>query len=298
MEVNSATATQTQSTTQTQTTTTSNNKVNEQSSSASFESEMKNAQKETDNKTKSEDKVAENKEQTKVSGKETEIKMDASKTENVKENLIAKNINEKFNEKRTKLNPEAEFDPAEILSVNIQNLIDTQNIISGKNELFNISITKDVDLSKNIGETLDYSNIEMTADDAKFFADIVQNNEGGIQNVMAEIQQAVNFGDEAVQKTATVSKALLDALQNTVKTGQAVRIDFGNDIAVVMRVSKDGSVMANFIPGDKAVENYLKNNIDFLRQRFEEEDIPYSQLSYSQHQQKEKRQQNKENRNE
>ena len=49
------------------------------------------------------------------------------------------------------------------------------------------------------------------------------------------------------------------------------------------------------------VEEYLKNNIGFLRQRFEEEDIPYSQLSYSQHQQQEKRQQqenNKENKHE
>ena len=41
-------------------------------------------------------------------------------------------------------------------------------------------------------------------------------------------------------------------------------------------------------------EEYLKNNISILRQRFDEEDIPYSQLSYSQHEQQE-RQQRREN---
>lgn len=295
MEVNSATATQAQPAAQTQTTTGANNKVNEQSSSASFENEMKNAQKESDSKTaKTEEKATENKEQTKTLATENEAKQEAHKSEKVKDLRYSKNIDENQLHMREK----TELNPADILSVNIQNLIDTQNIITGRNELFNVSITRDVDLTKNIAETLNYSNIEMSENDAKFFADIVQNNEAGIQNVMAEIQQAADFGDEAVQKSATVSKALLDALQNTVRTGQAVRIDFGKDIAVVMRVSKDGSVMANFIPGDKAVENYLKNNIDFLRQRFEEEDIPYSQLSYSQHQQKERRQQNKEDRNE
>lgn len=288
MDVSStATVSQTSQTTQTQTTTSANNKVSEQSNSTSFENEMKNASKETENKPEK----ATEKQEEKVSEQESALKAEKNdehkNLENVKENLLAKNVNEK-----------KELNPTDILSLNIQNLIETQNIISNKTEMFEVSIRTDFDLSKNIGETLNYSNIEMTENDAKFFADIVQNNAGGIQNIMAEIQQAGVFGDEAVQKSATVSKALLDALQNTVKTGQAVRIDFGNDIAVVMRVSKDGSIMANFIPGDKAVENYLKNNIDFLRGRFEEEDIPYSQLSYSQHQNRERRQQNKEDKNE
>ena len=140
----------------------------------------------------------------------------------------------------------------------------------------------------------------MNDNDALFFADVVKNNEIGIQNVVQDIQQAMEFGSESVQKAAMVSKTLLNALANTAKTGQAVRIDFGNDVAVVMRINKDGSIMANFIPGDKAVEEYLKNNIEILKQRFEEEDIKYSQLSYSNHQQKERKQQenNKENKHE
>ena len=251
-----------------------------------MDEEMKNAKKETEpQKKQTVDK------QEKKTDLHIEKNDEQKALNNVKENILAKNINENINEKK-------ELNPSDILTLNIQNLIDAQNVISGKNDVFEISIRTDVDLTKNIGETLDYQDIEMNEQDAIFFADVVQNNNGGIQNIVAEIQQAVITGDENVQKSATVSKALLDALQNTVKTGQAVRVDFGNDIAVIMRVSKDGSIMANFIPGDKAVENYLKNNIDFLRQRFDEEDIPYSQLSYSQHQNRERRQQNKEDKNE
>ena len=286
MDVSSATATAT-ATQNVNTQQTSANPKTENKNSASFDEEMKNAQKETE--TTKEQVNEKNKE--KVSEQNNTHKLeqqDEHKTlENIKENLLTKNINEK-----------KELNPADILSINIQNLIDAQNVISNKNEVFEVSIRTDIDLTKNISETINYSNIEMTENDAKFFADIVQNNAGGIQNIITEIQQASVLSDETVQKSATVSKALIDALQNTVKTGQAVRIDFGNDIAVVMRVSKDGSIMANFIPGDKAVENYLKNNIDFLKQRFEEEDIPYSQLSYSHQQNREHRQQNKEDKNE
>ena len=281
MDVSSATATV--STTQNvNTQSTSANPKTENNSTASFDEEMKNASNETPkDQGKQEEKVTEHKPEVKPENKDEHQQL-----ESIKENALTQNKDKK------------ELNPANILTLNIKNLIDTQNVISNKSDLFEVSIKTDVDLTKNIGETLNYQNVEMTENDAKFFADIVQNNAGGIQNIVTEIQHAAEFGDEAVQKTATVSKTLLNALQNTVKTGQAVRIDFGNDIAVVMRVSKDGSIMANFIPGDKAVENYLKNNIDFLRQRFEEEDIPYSQLSYSQQQNRERRQQNKEDRNE
>ena len=65
-------------------------------------------------------------------------------------------------------------------------------------------------------------------------------------------------------------------------------------------MNKDGSLAANFIPGDKAVEQYLKNNISFLKQRFDDQNLPYSELSYSnsRQQQQERRKNNKENSNE
>ena len=199
-----------------------------------------------------------------------------------------------------KAESEDKFNSVDLLSLNIQQLLDTQNQLNCRNEVIKGGVSTVQDLSGLVGQSLSMDVVEMNDNDALFFADVVKNNEIGIQNVVQDIQQAMEFGSESVQKAAMVSKTLLNALANTAKTGQAVRIDFGNDVAVVMRINKDGSIMANFIPGDKAVEEYLKNNIEILKQRFEEEDIKYSQRSYSNHQQKERKQQenNKENKHE
>ena len=86
---------------------------------------------------------------------------------------------------------------------------------------------------------------------------------------------------------------MMNLLSESIKTNQPFRIDFDKDISVIIKVNRDGSIMANFIPGDKAVEEYLKNNIGFLKQRFDEENLSYSQLSYSKHKQQEQQNKNK-----
>lgn len=87
----------------------------------------------------------------------------------------------------------------------------------------------------------------------------------------------------------------MDKLAESMKTNQPFRIDFDKDVSVIIKVNKDGSLAANFIPGDKAVEQYLRNNIASLRQRFDEQDLSYTQLSYSNsRQQQQQKRQNKE----
>ena len=86
--------------------------------------------------------------------------------------------------------------------------------------------------------------------------------------------------DASNYKGIEVSKTLSDMLLKIQNTKQAVRLDFDNNVTVVLRLSDDGKINAHFIPGDKAVEEYLKNNIPFLKQRFEEQNIPYANLSY------------------
>ena len=81
------------------------------------------------------------------------------------------------------------------------------------------------------------------------------------------------------------------------KNNKPFRIDFDKNISVIIKVNKDGSLSANFIPGDKAVEQYLRNNISTLKQRFDEENLAYSELSYSNSNKREQRQK-KENDNE
>ena len=85
----------------------------------------------------------------------------------------------------------------------------------------------------------------------------------------------------------------MDALSKARENNQPLRIDFDQNVSVILRVGRDGAISAQFIPGDKAVEQYLRNNIDALRNSFDEQDLPYSDLSYS-HSSKEQNQKRRE----
>ncbi len=143
---------------------------------------------------------------------------------------------------------------------------------------------------------VDYSSIQMSDGDAKFFADLVAKTDMSAASVAAEFEKQMQHGNiKMVQSTAKSSIALIEALKESSKNHQAFRIDFDKDISVIMQVDKGGKINANFIPGDKAVEAYLRNNIDFLRQRFDEENIAYGDLTYSQSRRQKQEQENKNN---
>lgn len=171
-----------------------------------------------------------------------------------------------------------------ILSQNIQNLLNTKDLMN----------------TINSSSTIDYDVINMSDSDANFFANLVQNTDMSMKSIASQISDAMVNNSENVQKNVQVSSVLMDKLSESMKTNQPFRIDFDKDVSVIIKVNKDGSLAANFIPGDKAVEQYLKNNISFLKQRFDDQNLPYSELSYSnsRQQQQERRKNNKENSNE
>ena len=172
-----------------------------------------------------------------------------------------------------------------LLTQNIQSLLDTKDLMA----------------TVNSASTFDYDVINMSDSDANFFANLVQNTDMSMKSISDSINQALmNNNAETVQKNVQVSSVLMDKLAESMKTSQPFRIDFDKDVSVIIKVNKDGSLAANFIPGDKAVEQYLRNNISSLRQRFDEQNLPYSELSYSNQnrQQQERRRNNKENSNE
>ena len=131
---------------------------------------------------------------------------------------------------------------------------------------------------------LDYTDgMFMSQSDAEFFINLAQRNDVSAQGVAAQAQMAFENGAELsqVQQNVKISETLLNAINTARENNQPLRIDFDNNVAVIMRFGKDGSFAANFIPGDKVVEQYLKNNIDSLKSAFDEKDIPYTDLSYS-----------------
>lgn len=125
--------------------------------------------------------------------------------------------------------------------------------------------------------------IAMTESDAQFFINLTQNNDISMQNISVQAQNMLNNGAEAVQvkQNVQISQTLLNALSVVKENNQPLRIDFDQNVSVILRIGKDGALSANFIPGDKAVEQYLRNNIETLKATFRENDLPYSDLSYS-----------------
>ncbi|MCM1339045.1 MAG: hypothetical protein NC191_05185 [Muribaculaceae bacterium] len=143
--------------------------------------------------------------------------------------------------------------------------------------------------------TLDFTNsVSVSASDAEFFIGLTQNNDVSMANITAQAQTMLNNGAEVaeVKQNIQISQTLLDAISKARENNQPLRIDFDQNVSVILRINKEGVVSANFIPGDSAVEQYLRNNISSLRASFEEQELPYSDLSYSNRgskQQKEKR---------
>lgn len=241
----------------------------------SFEDEMKTASKTEDTKETSKDdkKVSNDKKTQKDSNKEANKLAEEMKEPDdiVPNDVYSGGIN--FTD--YKYHNEGQS----LLSQNIQDLLNTKSLMS----------------TVNSATTFDYDVINMSDSDANFFANLVQNTDMSMKGIVSNINDQVADGAQNIQQNVQVSSVLMDKLAESMKTNQPFRIDFDKDVSVIIKVNKDGSLSANFIPGDKAVEQYLRNNISFLKQRFDEQNLSYSQLSYSNsRQQQQQRRQNKE----
>lgn len=224
-------------------------------------------------------------EETKVSEKKGEK---AEKTEQKQENTVKEenkeqpdqqNANQQNGHQQHHENQLLSEEIAQMLKINAGSKLGQVNSI--QNMTFTSEISKDVYTEK---PALDYSIISMSDDDAQFFANLVTKTDMSMHSIASEFQKSLDVSDvQNVHKTAKVSAALMEALSESMKTNKAFRIDFDKDVSVVMRVDKNGNLNANFIPGDKAVEAYLRNNISYLKQRFDEQDLPYNELTYSKH---------------
>ncbi len=120
---------------------------------------------------------------------------------------------------------------------------------------------------------------EITEEDAKFFLKIVEENK--IVQLPLVVSDILNnaITVEEVQKAGATNK-ITDALKTAIEKNKPVRFDFDNNITLVLRVDKEGKINAQFYPNDKIAEEYLKNNIPYLRTRFDEQKISYAQLDY------------------
>lgn len=159
------------------------------------------------------------------------------------------------------------------------------NVLSG--QLDNIN-------SENIGIDFNYDTLSMDFADALFFINltkegqfsITSTTDGNVENIIqTEIAQT-----SATQKSVEVTNKLTELIEKAQNTQKPVRISFDNDVSVILKIDKHGKLTAEFIPGSLEVENYLRNNIASLRQKFDEQNLPYNDLLYRQSDRNNKRQ--------
>lgn len=118
--------------------------------------------------------------------------------------------------------------------------------------------------------TANLSDIAMNEADVEVFTTLIQNGEANLNNL----------SPSAAQKSVHVSKTLADMLAKSMKNNQPLRINFDNNISVIIRVSRDGKISADFLPSSQVAEAYLKENLPLLRQKFEQNDIDYNELNH------------------
>ena len=164
------------------------------------------------------------------------------------------------------------------------NSTDTNILINSFNNTSKtINSSKILNWASELYETksaFNYNTMTMDRDDAIFFANLTQNIPALVSINNNEITLNVLNEVEEIQKPLNASKTLINIIENCYKTQQSARLDFDNNISVILKIDKAGKVSAEFIPSDKIAEQYLKNNIAFLRQTFDEENLPYTELSY------------------
>lgn len=252
-----------------------NSKTTDSSNKASTDSSFKEEMEKVVTKdNKKDSKVEDKKSDTKV---EKKLEAKVSKEEK-------KSSTKTDNNDYSKYGSMALLDAGSMLSNDIEKMLS----LNGINSLNAMTSTQSDNVyfqaNMNIFGENNSMKLSMTQSDAEFFIDLTQNKEINAQNITVQAQNMLNNGAEIseIKQNVQISQTLLDAINKARETNQPLRIDFDQNVSVILRIGKDGSIAANFIPGDKAVEQYLKNNIEQLKSNFAEKDLPYKELTYSQ----------------
>ena len=151
-----------------------------------------------------------------------------------------------------------------------------EDLIHPKKELSFDEALNEKFLSLDFGSEFDIDADKIGVNDAIFFVNLLNNQ--GIINYSVE-DDKINLSNDTGKMNVTNS--LLNMIKTSYDTKKPIRLDFDEDMTVILKLDSKGKIQTHFIPGSLEVENYLKSNIPSLKQRFDEEQINYSSLSYS-----------------
>lgn len=178
---------------------------------------------------------------------------------------------------------------------NVQMLPEDNELLSSTNMPFSEMLSQkladsDTSLStdsiNSLGIDYNYETISMSLEDAMFFINLTKEGQFSVETAQnGEIKSVVQIEiaqNTASKKAVEVTNQITTLIEKAQKTQKPVRITFDNNVSVILKIDKHGKVTAEFIPGSVEVENYLRNNISALRQKFDEQNLPYNDLFYRQ----------------
>ncbi len=178
------------------------------------------------------------------------------------------------------------FEPEKYISVKSESAVFPNVKLKIREVIENLLSPKEQNTKEELNDKfldLDFgSEFNINADkigiqDAIFFINLLNENDTTTYSVENDkIKISTESG-----KTIDVTNSLLSMIETSINTNKPIRLDFDKDVTVILKLDKDGKIQAHFIPGTSQVEAYLKNNINCLKQRFDDENINYSQLGYS-----------------
>ncbi len=168
-----------------------------------------------------------------------------------------------------------------------------QSVNAPFSEILNQGINQNEEINSDSEFNFNLDSIMMSIEDAMFFVNMAQDGKFSVETTptgeFKGIMQTETLQNTVSQKAVEVTNKITELIQKAQSTQKPVRITFDNDVSVILKIDKHGKITAEFIPGSAEVENYLRANIPALRQRFEEQNLPYNDLLY--------RQNNRQNRN-
>lgn len=89
-----------------------------------------------------------------------------------------------------------------------------------------------------------------------------------------------NYTDKNNDELNILSEKFLALLRDSIINHKVFRIDFDNKISVIIKIDVEGKVHAEFQTTDEATETYLKNHLHILKEKFEELNVSYGEITY------------------
>ncbi|MBQ4122508.1 hypothetical protein IJD44_02120 [bacterium] len=188
-----------------------------------------------------------------------------------------------------------EIKPENNIQLNEQDVaILEQNVNMPFSNILSQQLTGSAEILNNSMDYFNYDSINMSFEDAMFFVNLTKEGQFTVnatpEGTFQSIVQTQIAQTTAVQKTVEVTNQITELITKAQSTQRPVRISFDNDVSVIIKIDKHGKLTAEFIPGSIEVENYLRNNISALKQKFDEQNLPYNDLFYRQNGKQGKRQ--------